>query len=592
MGEDRTPGAPTVPPAPLIYLDVDDEITSAASRIRSAEGEELALVLPYGSRLATSRINFRLLAREAEERGKRIQVVTADASARALATAAGLSVHPSVAAFEGRRSGIPVDAERPMGGGSARAAGDGAGGAATPSAASGEMGAREGHRAVVPGDDDVTGGPGVAKAPVGALSIEDDAPTRVITLPRRRSERVPIVGPARPPVRTGLAVGVGLAAVVLVAAGGLLALELLPSATIVLAPRSAPVGPLTLSVEARVDATTADPETLVVPAERVPFSLEAEQPVAATGVKVTETSATGNVTFSNFDTGSQNRIEAGAVVSTESGTEYRTLAEVTLPPARIQFPFTVVPSTSTVAIEAVEPGPEGNVGNNSITVVPQGENRRLLQVSNDEATSGGSRLESPEISQADVDAAIAALDAALAAELDRQIAEQVGVPAGVKIFEQTRLLGERLYAPEPATLVGTAGPDAILSVTAQGTVLGVDPSPIEGLAAARLAARVPEGWSLAPGSTTFVLGTPTLFGDVVSYPVTIGATQVHDVDQEALRTQVRGRLIAEARAILDDFGDVEITVWPDWVTTIPKNEERIELTVGEPRPAPSPTPSP
>ena len=49
----------------ILYLDVDDEITSAAARIRSAEGRRVALVLPYGSRVATSRINFRLLARDA-----------------------------------------------------------------------------------------------------------------------------------------------------------------------------------------------------------------------------------------------------------------------------------------------------------------------------------------------------------------------------------------------------------------------------------------------------------------------------------------------------------------------------------------------
>ena len=61
---------------PLVYLDVDDEITSAAARIRAAEAESVTLVLPFGSRLATSRINFRLLAREATERGKRIELVT------------------------------------------------------------------------------------------------------------------------------------------------------------------------------------------------------------------------------------------------------------------------------------------------------------------------------------------------------------------------------------------------------------------------------------------------------------------------------------------------------------------------------------
>ena len=51
----------------VIYLDIDDEITSAAARIRAAEGSRVAVVLPYGSRVATSRINFRLLARDAHD---------------------------------------------------------------------------------------------------------------------------------------------------------------------------------------------------------------------------------------------------------------------------------------------------------------------------------------------------------------------------------------------------------------------------------------------------------------------------------------------------------------------------------------------
>ena len=51
--------------AGIVYLDVDDEITSAAQRIRSSTATRVALVVPYGSRIATSRMNFRLLSREA-----------------------------------------------------------------------------------------------------------------------------------------------------------------------------------------------------------------------------------------------------------------------------------------------------------------------------------------------------------------------------------------------------------------------------------------------------------------------------------------------------------------------------------------------
>ena len=69
----------------IIYVDNDDEITSAAARIRVTDAGPIALVIPSGSRLSTSRINFRLLAREAQTRGRRLAIVAGEGSTRALA---------------------------------------------------------------------------------------------------------------------------------------------------------------------------------------------------------------------------------------------------------------------------------------------------------------------------------------------------------------------------------------------------------------------------------------------------------------------------------------------------------------------------
>jgi len=80
--------------ANVFYLDVDDEITSAAARIRSSQDPRVGLVVPPGSRIATSRINFRLLAREAVERNRALSIVSSDPAARALAAVApALVVH-------------------------------------------------------------------------------------------------------------------------------------------------------------------------------------------------------------------------------------------------------------------------------------------------------------------------------------------------------------------------------------------------------------------------------------------------------------------------------------------------------------------
>ena len=85
----------------ILYVDVDDEITSAAARIRRSEGNRVVLVLPYGSKVATSRINFRLLARDALIHDKRLSIVAPDGATRALAASAGLPVFASVAEYEG-----------------------------------------------------------------------------------------------------------------------------------------------------------------------------------------------------------------------------------------------------------------------------------------------------------------------------------------------------------------------------------------------------------------------------------------------------------------------------------------------------------
>ena len=64
-------------------------------------------------------------------------------------------------------------------------------------------------------------------------------------------------------------------------------------------------------------------------------------------------------------------------------------------------------------------------------------------------------------------------------------------------------------------------------------------------------------------------GDPTVTGGEVSFPVTARATRVPILDPAKLLALVKGRTVDEARAILAQFGDVVITPWPDWVTSIP-----------------------
>src|SRR3954451_1132205 len=129
--------------AGIVYLDVDDEITSAAARIRSSTATRVALVVPYGSRIATSRMNFRLLSREAIVSNRRLSIVSGDAASRSLAASAGLPVFGSVAEYEGA-----VDTRSESGSGPG--AGVGAGSAPGPAAAATTLAESETVAAVGP----------------------------------------------------------------------------------------------------------------------------------------------------------------------------------------------------------------------------------------------------------------------------------------------------------------------------------------------------------------------------------------------------------------------------------------------------------
>src|SRR5512142_2225872 len=106
----------------IYYLDADDEITSAATRIRDSSDSKIALVLVAGSRVATSRINFVLLAREARKRNKSLSIVTSDPSTQSVARSADLAVFATVNEYERAQSARAANVAAVAAGGSGAAA--------------------------------------------------------------------------------------------------------------------------------------------------------------------------------------------------------------------------------------------------------------------------------------------------------------------------------------------------------------------------------------------------------------------------------------------------------------------------------------
>ena len=96
------------------YLDNDDEITDAVARLRGASDAHVVFVVPPGSRIATGRINFKLLAREAETRDLGMAIASRDEQVRALAASAGVLVAATADEAEAalERGDEPPDGDR------------------------------------------------------------------------------------------------------------------------------------------------------------------------------------------------------------------------------------------------------------------------------------------------------------------------------------------------------------------------------------------------------------------------------------------------------------------------------------------------
>ena len=84
---------------------------------------------------------------------------------------------------------------------------------------------------------------------------------------------------------------------------------------------------------------------------------------------------------------------------------------------------------------------------------------------------------------------------------------------------------------------------------------------------------------MVPGSTKVDVGEAIITGQTVSFPVQATAEQIAVLDPSELKAMVLGKRIDEARAILAPFGQVALSVSPDWTGSVPSFDSRVTLTI-------------
>ncbi|MEO6350102.1 MAG: baseplate J/gp47 family protein [Candidatus Limnocylindrales bacterium] len=576
--------------ATVCYLEIDDEITGAIARLRGVTDGEAILVVPGGSRIATSRINFKLLAREANERRLNVVAVSDEPQVRALAISAGLPAYDKMAAAEqalatfreqdrklAQRLGRDPDDRSVADEARRDRAAAIAAAAVTTSAAAAHAGAPS-----VGDQAQAMSSPPWLTTPVG--EIPRPAAEQPLAESRRAAE-----SRARRPVSLAPLLVAGLL-VLLLASVGYGAYLFLPTATITLEPLVTEVRPQPFTVVADPDVAVTDVAAGVVPAERLEVPLTLTTTFLATGVQAHETRATGVIRFRSENTLHAVSIAVGTVVATQDGVEFETTEVANVP--RADF-ATSTPGAIDVSIRALRSGTRGNVAAETITAVPASLAGQLVSARNPDATDGGRRVEEKVVSELDYGAAVIALGDQLEIDLAEKLRDPDTTPRGLTLFFTTAQTGDETITPVSAEIVGTIGETFDLTVTSTATVTAVNEGLVDELAETRLREGLAQGQSVVDDVVETSKSAGRVVIESIAYDVVAVAATYSEPDQQQLVALVRGKSVTDAQRILSAYGMVDISTWPEFVDRLPDQAARISLILvapGEQNPSASPAP--
>ncbi len=335
---------------------------------------------------------------------------------------------------------------------------------------------------------------------------------------------------------------------------------LVPEARVTLVPYREVVQ-ATLELRADPEAEKPSLSNLTIPARVLEAEVEQTGEIATVSKRdAPDAPAMGTVTFINQTTAPL-EILPGAIVRTATGTtvRFRTVTSATLDGG--------VGATGEANIEALEPGPVGNVDKATITEIETAGLRGRVRVINEAATQGGGVRQVGVVTRADMDRLKAQLLQQLQqrayVELQNQLGEQEFLPPGSMTTEIMAEVYDQFLDAETDVL------KLQMRILAAGTA--VDRANANLLAYEALKERIPAAYELESEAIGFDLDEETVRTDgrSVIVQVTASAPLVVDIDRSAVRSVVAGLEANEASQQLTELfalgGPPVVEILPDWI---------------------------
>lgn len=549
--------------AKTIYLEYDEEVLSVLQKMRNNAEAEVVLVVPKDARLFRNLTGLRLLKQEAEKYQKSLTVATADERGRMLVKRAGIPVQSSVG------SAAPPD--RP---GSTRL------------------------RRGASGMGDIFIRP--VKPPSNALSKSPAPPVPAALKPVSppASELEELIGPKEESSNIKLPEPVKiphlpfrytvLPALVFLAILFVLAVFILPKATVKVVPRTEPI---TRDLEMQVDSSVAVPDVqnLTIPGKRFTQEVSSNGTYPATGVKNVGEKASGFVTLYNFSKNSL--ILKSATTRLEAnGKSYRFLQDVgsIRPTARIGTDLEIDQSS------LIEPAPivaEGAGGDYNFPAGTHfeiynevfGHQPDILYAVNANPIAGGTNKEVKIVSAADIEGARTDLKSKIGEQVRKSLAESAS--ADVKLLDNAFTVSVK--EEKSSRQAGEEAESFDLAQKAEVTALAFAERDVRDLIVERIVRLLPENKYLLPTeqqslSEQFV--SLDLGGGVGTLRAHFESEVRYQINADFLMQSLPGKTATQVKEILlsrPEIADVTVSFSPFWVQSVPKFGNKIDFKIAQ-----------
>lgn len=570
----------------VIYIDIDDEITSIIDKILSAKERIVAVVLPKRAAMLQSTVNMKLLKKAATDAKKQIVLITTETGLLPLAGAVGLHVaknlesKPAIpivdspqeseldellSVEDGKASDEDFDAKSSA----QMPVGDLADMPKDPDAASAskkakpELTPRPIPRSHQP--DDTIELDNAAAAAIPEASKEKQAKNKKLKVPDFNKFRLRLI--------------LGVVLLVILIVGWILADIILPKATIDISTKTSDVNS-NLTLNLNTTSSTVNPTSLTLPALLQQTQKTASQQVPTTGQKNEGTPATGQVTLTNCsESGSAITIPAGTGLSTSAGLTFVTQSAASLSTSAFDSHGNCKPingiSSTTLSVTAQNPGSAYNIPASSFTVSGFSD----VEANSSQAMSGGTDNIVQIVSQTDINNA----------------QQKISLPSNdtIKSALESSLQQAGWYAI-PATFnagspststsasVGAQASTVTITETATYTMFGVHQNDLQTVVNNNVNGQINTSKQAIQNSGVNQASFTLLTQSNTTAQLTMLSSSIvgPNLSVASLKNQVAGKKAGDVQSIIgSDPGVTSVSVHfsPFWVSSTPNNVNKIVI---------------